>query len=195
MESAAPSSGAKPARTPRPRKAAGRPRRARPAAFGDSRWKRRGTSKAKQRMRLVTLAGLLVVAVILAFKLQPEKAAFVPEGAFPQAVYDAFPEADPHRIATAGKGDLPNAVSLHMPAHMIAPALASDPFLRLGNDFGGAERSLSGTEMAARIEQIANAVLPADVPRCYTYETGGISSAPDAPRATRTLYLWLNPGC
>lgn len=160
-----------------------------------NRWKRRGIKKSNRRMVIAGGWALVAIISLIAIQLSSRETAFVPEGEFAQAVYEAFPEADPQRITTVVTDSVPQSAMLHLPSHLIEPALGSDPFQALGSQFGGAERTLSGVEMASRIEQIAGLMLPADVPRCYTYKVGGISSPPEAPRQTRVLHLRLNPGC
>ena len=162
----------------------------------ENRWKRRDRGRWNTPTISVFACVLLglVFAAILAPKAETTRHGI--EGEFANAVFEAFPEADPANISTLYDDDLPRSATLHLPAYMIEPALGiGNPFARLGAEFGGVERTLSGVEMASRLEQIGQAALPSDLIRCHSYEIGEISSEPDAPRRTRALHLHLNPGC
>jgi hypothetical protein len=161
-----------------------------------NRWKRRGSSTTARRVLNVVGFVALAVAVFAVLALTSAKVDTGPEGPLAKSVYEAFPEADPQRIDISVINDLPSTVILHLPAHMIEPSRGlGDPFAELGARFGRAERTLSGLEMAARIEQVSAALLPDEAVKCHTYDVGGISSPPEAPRRTRALYVHLNPGC
>lgn len=195
MEATTTPSGATPLQKPEPQAVSITSPSGRASMARKNRWKRRGVKKSTRRMALMLLAGLILIASLVAIQINSKDSAFVPEGAFAQALYEAFPEADPERIETFVVDSVPQSAILHLPAHLIEPALGSDPFLALGSQFGGAERTLSGVDMGTRIEAVASSVLRADVPRCYTYKVGGISSAPESPRSTRALHIRLNPFC
>ena len=162
----------------------------------ENRWKRR--SGSLQAKLILTVFGCVLVGFIAAAILSP-KAEVTHQGLenpFANAVFQAFPEADSTKIVTMYDDDLPRSATLHLPAHLIEPGQGiGNPFARLGAEFGGVERTLSGVEMASRMERIGHAVLSADLVRCHSYEIGQISSDPDAPRRTRALHLHLNPGC
>ena len=175
-------------------------RSARPMKRGglrrENRWKRRGTSVQRRRMLNIAMFGLIAMAVFVALELMSKQVNTGPEGPMAKIAFQAFPEADPKRIEIFEKNDLPSTVHLHLPAHMIEPSRGTDdPFARLGAEFGRAERTLSGLEMASRIEQLSAGMLPDEPVKCHTYEVGGISSADDEPRQTRGLYIYLHPGC
>ena len=161
-----------------------------------NRWRRRGQRRRAGKIWIAVgflCAGLLAVAMFLP-KAQTVQLGL--ESPFAAAVFEAFPEADPAKILTMHDDGLPRTATLHLPAHLIEPGQGiGHPFARLGVEFGGVERTLSGTEMASRLEQIGQTVLPADLVRCHSYEIGEISSAPKSPRRTRILHLHLNPGC
>lgn len=158
-----------------------------------NRWKRRG-GRSYSRFTALGVALLACICVLVVLRFGSGEASTGPDGPFAQAVYEAFPEADAERIETIYDGDLPVAATLHLPAHLIKQRFA-DPFARLGAEFGGAERTLSGIEMASRIERVAQTVLPDDMPRCHTYEVGDVTVLAGGLRRTRALYLRLNPGC
>lgn len=160
------------------------------------RWKRRGRSRSRRRWRDALFALLVFVVTVVAIYLLTRTAPPGPEGPFAEAVYTVFPEADPLTIETRYKGDAPSTATIHLPADLIdAPRGIGDPFERLGKQFGGSGRVLRGPEMARRLEALGDLVMPADMPRCHTYEVGEISTASDSPRQMRRLYLYLNPGC
>jgi len=162
----------------------------------ENRWKRR---RQYSWVNLFALAiGCLFIGFLAASIFAPKAKTTLHglETPFAKAVYAAFPEADPAKIVTVHDGDLPLMATLHLPAHLIEPEQGiGNPFARLGGEFGGDERTLPGAEMASRLEQIGHASLPADVPRCHSYDIGEISSKPKDPRQTRILRLHLNPGC
>jgi len=161
-----------------------------------NRWKRRARHKWVKQIYLV--AGCLVAGFAAAaiFSPKPIKMQQGLEGPFANAIFEAFPEAEPLKIDTWYKGDLPQIATLHLPAYLIEPDQGiGNPFARLGAEFGGVERTLSGIEMASRLEQIGDKVLSDDMLRCHSYEIGAISSEPESPRRTRILHLHLNPGC
>jgi len=162
----------------------------------ENRWKRRGQpSLAKP---LILVLGLVFIGFIAAGLFLPKSKTRLHglEGSFAIAVYEAFPEADPSKIVTLQEDDLPHSATLELPAYLIEPGQGiGNPFARLGVEFGGIERTLSGVEMASRLEQIGEAVLPADLLRCHSYEIGKISSKPEDRRRTRILHVHLNPGC
>lgn len=142
--------------------------------------------------------GALALGLVALLILQSGRGEAVigPQGPFAQALYSAFPEADLQRIETVEADDLPIAATIHLPAHLIEPSHGfGDPFYRLGAQFGGTERTLSGVELAERMSRLSAAVLPEDMPRCHTYKVGAISSDPEAPRRTRALHIHLHPGC
>jgi len=162
----------------------------------ENRWKRRTQQRWLKPLLLVV--GCLFLGVLAAAFFSPN-AKSTNQGlgsVFANAVFQAFPEADPAKIVTVHDGDLPQAATLHLPAYLIEPGQGiGNPFARLGVEFGGDERTLPGVEMASRLEQIGQAVLPADLIRCHSYDVGEISSKPEDPRRTRILHLHLNPGC
>lgn len=163
-----------------------------------NRWKRRGGSKTKSRAAV--FGGVLGICILAAVLLGTNngEATRGPDGPVAQVLIEAFPEADASKIAVQydADGTTPLSAMLDMPAHLIEPGLAfGDPFARLGSEFGGAERSLSGVEMGARMHRVARAVLPEGMLSCHTYKVGDITSAPEAPSRTRALHIFLNPGC
>ena len=158
-----------------------------------NRWKRRGGPKYS-RFAALGVALLACISVLAVLRFGAGEASTGPDGPFASAVFDAFPEADAERIETYYNGDVPVSATLHLPAHLLKQGFG-DPFARLGTEFGGAERTLSGIEMASRLERIASAVLPADMLRCYTYDVGDVTVLAGGLRRTRALYLRLNPGC
>jgi len=161
-----------------------------------NRWKRRGRSVLNRRITIFAVASLMGLALVLFFQMNSETQDKGPEGAVAITVYEAFPEADPQRIEVTEKEGLPNTVTLHLPAHMIEPSRGiNNPFALLGAEFGRTERTLSGVEMAKRLEQAVGALLPSDMVKCYTYDVGAISSPPEARHRTRSLHLYLNPVC
>ena len=161
-----------------------------------NRWKRRGKRRWLRTFSILTI--FLSIGIVAGLAFWP-KGANIQQGLetpFAKAVFEAFPEANPEKIVTMHNDGLPWTATLHLPAYLIEPGQGiGNPFARLGVEFGGVERTLSGTEMASRLEQIGQAVLPTDLVRCHSYEIGEISSAPESPRRTRVLYLHLNPGC
>lgn len=161
-----------------------------------NRWKRRGGTTAGRRALNIFGFVALAVGVFAILELTSAKVDTGPAGPLAKSVFDAFPEADPQRIDISVKNDLPSTVILHLPAHMIEPSRGlGDPFAELAAQFGRAERTLSGVEMASRIEQVSAALLPDEAVKCHTYDVGGISSPPEEPRQTRALFVHFNPGC
>ena len=162
----------------------------------EQRWKSR--NKGKKQHRTAVLAGgwFACMGFLVAQQLDSKPTPKEPDSPLAKVVYQAFPEADPQRIDVVSKNELPAFITLHLPSHMIDPGRGiGDPLAALGAEFGRSERTLSGTEMAARIEQVSNNLLPKDIIRCHTYDVGPVSSPPESPRETRTLFLYLNPGC
>jgi len=164
-----------------------------------TRWKRRGISDLRKRLIIGSVLVVLCLLVVLIVRSgSRDTAAMGPDGPFASALAQAFPEADVSRIETRydPDGEMPLGATLHLPAHLLESSQAFvDPFARLGSEFGGAERTLSGVELGARLERVANEMLPADLPRCHTYDIGQLSPQSDDAARTRALHIHLNPGC
>ena len=162
----------------------------------EARWKRRRKIGLYSRIVVIAMVPIVLFSAMAIVHLNSGTVDNGPQGESAKIVFKAFPETDPQRIEVTEKNNLPNKITLHLPSHMIEPSRGiGDPFANLNAEFGRAERTLSGVKMAARIEQIAGALLPSDMVKCYTYDVGTISSPPEAPQPTRSLYLHLNPGC
>ncbi len=175
-------------------------RSARPVKPGslrrEARWKRRRKIGLHNRILVIAIVPIILFVAMAIVHMNSGAVDNGPKGESAKIVFAAFPEADPKRIEVTEKDNLPNKVTLHLPSHMIEPSRGiDDPFTNLSAEFGRAERTLSGVKMAARLEKIAAALIPGDMVRCYTYDVGRISSPPEAPRPTRSLYLHLNPDC
>ncbi len=162
----------------------------------EARWKRRRENGLHNRILVSVIVPTILLSAMAIVHMNSGTVDNGPQGESAKIVFEAFPEADPQRIEVTEEDGLPNKITLHLPSHMIEPSRGIDnPFANLNAEFGRAERTLSGVKMAARIEQIAGVLLPSDMEKCYTYDVGVISSPPEAPRPTRSLYLHLNPGC
>lgn len=160
------------------------------------RWTRRGKRHRLKSWAMIAVLPMICLAVGALFILKNQNEQQGLQGPFAVAVFEAFPEADSTKIVTIHDDDLPRTATLHLPAYLIEPEQGiGNPFARLGVEFGGVERTLSGSEMAARLERIGQSVLPDSLVRCHSYEIGEISSKPEAPRRMRVLHLHLNPGC
>lgn len=165
-----------------------------------NRWRRRGTRNSGRKVYRLAALGVCSVAglALLVWSILPAPLDKSLNGPFAQALVKAFPEADAARMTLIygevdGLGELPVSATLHMPAFLLGSREASDPFTRLGLEFGGDKQVLSGAELGERVSRVVDSVLPEDVSRCQTYEIGEASDGEGV--STRALHLHLNPGC
>ncbi len=179
-------------------------RRARASMSRDSRWKRRGRSPLPKLIAALAIAGSLAALWTI---YKPAPPAEVVPLVFPDFVAEAnavFPEALPN--ATRAKSGrladgrlVPVGLSLLVPAHTLdSPSASMDALTRLSAPFVGAERSISGLEMGMRIRRLAEAALPVDVSRCYSYSLGdtrSVSRSEARMVRARPLEIAFNPGC
>lgn len=145
----------------------------------DRRWKKRDRAASPLSMIGAMVVGLgLAAGGWEAYQIwdQPPAAPVL----FPELVAKAeaiFPEALHGHTRVRGGAlsdgrDVAVGVSLLLPAHALTSAAAApDALTRLSAPFVGKERAISGAEMGERIAKLAQAALPEDVSRCYSYTT------------------------